>query len=184
MDQGGPLEGGGGKSARRIRRRSVINCSVVTFLMMALSAVGLWNLHIVPRLWVMPSIHEEADAHAHDGGEMNEWREDWFVAHSSTTAGLVILTLEPGDVVEVDGKCVLIDAVTYAWPHVPESYIREYVGADAVCFQTCYDAEANMRLAYGHVIDILESWDEEAVSEHFDKKMRFVSLFTLRPEGT
>ena len=104
------------------------------------------------RVWYAK--HAFGSLHAHDDGSLNEYDEGYFVAHSGTTYGIGIANLYPGAVVTVNGRDVVIEGCVY------DNYltgdvgrVRDSIGWDKVCFQTCVDNNGNVVIYYGHYVD-------------------------------
>lgn len=92
--------------------------------------------------------------HAHDDGSLNEYDEGYFVAHAGTTYGNGIANLYPGAVVNVNGRQIVIEGYTYSnYNNEGLGYLRDRVGWDKVCFQTCTDNNGNVIVYYGRYTD-------------------------------
>ena len=104
------------------------------------------------RIWY--SKHELGSYTAHDDGSLNEFDEGYFVAHAGTAYGVGIAELYPGAVVNVNGRDVVIEGYTY--DNYTTGYVedlRDRIGWDKVCFQTCIDTNGNTIIYYGSYAD-------------------------------
>ena len=104
------------------------------------------------RVWYAK--HALGSLYAHDDGSLNEYDEGYYVAHSGTTYGQGIAGLYPGAIVNVDGREIVIEGYTYDNYNTGDLYaIRDRVGWDKVCFQTCVGGDGNVIIYYGRYTD-------------------------------
>ena len=104
------------------------------------------------RVWYAK--HALNSLYAHDDGSLNEYAEGYFVAHSDTAYGQAIAGLYSGAVVSVDGREIVIDGYTYDNYNSGNLWeIRDRVGWDKVCFQTCVGGNGDVIIYYGHYTD-------------------------------
>ena len=85
---------------------------------------------------------------ANEDGSLSEWQTDWFISHDWSDYGIAIANLEPGDVVTVNGKTILVLG-RQLWPSGSINWdIYDQIGWDKVVFQTCLGDES-VWIAYG-----------------------------------
>jgi len=101
------------------------------------------------RIFRLSSVQAINDYRAHDGGAMAEWQPGYYVAHDWSSAGRSILAMQPGDVVYVDGRSLVVAGVTKFREDEYVENIRAVLGYDCVIFQTCYPGSYN-RIVYGY----------------------------------
>ena len=82
-------------------------------------------------------------------GALTEWEESYYVTHDWSYYGERILSIIPGDTVEINGRTMEVSDI-FDYPKAAYSdEIWELVGKDAVILQTCEpDSDLN-RIAYG-----------------------------------
>lgn len=100
------------------------------------------------------------DYHAHDDGSVVEWAPGWFNAHSTSSWGQLMLALEVGDEVMVNGETATVTNLVAVSELMPYEDIREQIaGWDTICFQTCIEgtgqhlmviAQPHTPHVYGH----------------------------------
>ncbi len=93
--------------------------------------------------------HKIGDSFAHDNDVANEWQENYFVAHSGSAQGQIISALSKGAKIEVEGVVVTITGSHYGAAGEDYGALRDKVGWDKVCFQTCIDMAGNYVVWYG-----------------------------------
>ena len=89
---------------------------------------------------------------ADDNGALTEWEDSYYVTHDWSDYGKQILSIIPGDTVEVNGRTMRV-ADIFDYPK--EAYSNEIwalVGEDAVVLQTCEPNSDLNRIAYGRWI--------------------------------
>lgn len=98
---------------------------------------------------------------APDDGSLSEWAPHYYVAHSYGTYGSIILGLEPGDRVIINGTEVTIEGSIVMPLYTYYEDIMDIVGWDATVFQTCVPDSNDCRYVYARG----ESSNEEAAEE-------------------
>ena len=86
-----------------------------------------------------------------DGG-LTEWSYRYYITHNWSYYGEVILDLQPGDVLTVNGESMRVEGI---FDYPKDSILDEIlalVGEDAVVFQTCVPDEDYNRIVHGHVL--------------------------------
>ena len=86
-----------------------------------------------------------------DGG-LTEWSYRYYITHNWSYYGEVILDLQPGDVLTVNGESMRVEGI---FDYHKDSILDEIlalVGEDAVVFQTCVPDEDYNRIVHGHVL--------------------------------
>lgn len=89
---------------------------------------------------------------AKDDGSLTEWCDYYYVTHNWSYYGQIILDLQPGDIVTVNGEPVRVEGI---FDYPKDSILDEIlalVGEDAVVFQTCVPDEDYNRIVHGHVL--------------------------------
>ena len=74
---------------------------------------------------------------APDDGSLSEWAPHYYVAHSYGPYGEVILGLEQGDTVTVNGVTVTVEGAVIMSQQCAYEDVMNRVGWDATVFQTC-----------------------------------------------
>lgn len=98
--------------------------------------------------WTAQSDYLTEDAS--EDGSLTQWYDNYYITHEWSSTGVQILSLIPGDTVEVNGQLVTIEGI-FNYPK--DSYYDEImtlVGSDSVVFQTCYPDSTYNRIAWGH----------------------------------
>ena len=89
---------------------------------------------------------------AKDDGSLTEWCDYYYVTHNWSYYGQIILDLQPGDIVTVNGEPVRVEGI---FDYPKDSILDEILalaGEDAVVFQTCVPDEDYNRIVHGHVL--------------------------------
>ena len=86
---------------------------------------------------------------ADSDGALTEWEDSYYVTHDWSYYGIRILSIIPGDTVEINGRTMEVTDI-FDYPKAAYSdEIWELVGKDAVILQTC-EPDSNLnRIAYG-----------------------------------
>lgn len=93
------------------------------------------------------------DNYAHNDGSLNQWQKNYYVAHrSSSYYGPLIASLQPGDIITVNGQRIQITGSTYGYTGEYYTDVRNRIGWDTVAFQTCTTGDGNI-IVYGKPID-------------------------------
>lgn len=88
---------------------------------------------------------EDADS----DGRLTEWADHYYITHDWSDYGTQILSMEPGDAVQVNEDAIVVERV---FDYPKDSYYEEVmriIGSDAVVFQTCYPDSDYNRIVYG-----------------------------------
>ncbi len=96
---------------------------------------------------------EKGTVDASSDGALTEWATNYYIAHDWSDYGQEILTMQPGDEAEVNGKTFTVEGI-FNYPK--DSFYEEImriVDKDAtgvtVVFQTCYPDSTFNRIVYG-----------------------------------
>lgn len=81
-------------------------------------------------------------------GSLSEWAPHYYVAHSYGPYGEVILGLEPGDTVTVNGVLVTVEGAVVMGQQCAYEDVMERVGWDATVFQTRVPDSDDCRFVY------------------------------------
>lgn len=85
---------------------------------------------------------------AHDGGALVLWEPGYYIAHDWSVPGAIISSLSAGDVFSVDGSTYVVTGVSTFPQDVKYEVVRDTVGWDALCLQTCVGGTGVVRVAY------------------------------------
>ena len=92
---------------------------------------------------------EYGTADAAEDGSLTEWAWQYFITHDWSDYGQQILTMEPQDIVTING---LTFEVEDAFDYPKDGYleeVRDIVGEDVVVIQTCEPSSTLNRIVYG-----------------------------------
>lgn len=81
-------------------------------------------------------------------GSLSEWAPHYFIAHSYGPYGQVILSLEAGDTVTVNGSSVTVEGAVIMGQGCAYEDVMNRVGWDATVFQTCVPDSNDCRFVY------------------------------------
>ena len=81
-------------------------------------------------------------------GSLSEWAPHYYVAHSYGPYGEVILGLEQGDTVTVNGTAVTVEGAVIMPQQCAYEDVMNRVGWDATVFQTCVPDSDTCRFVY------------------------------------
>ena len=114
----------------------------------AMPIVWLNRDTLFQRWYEWESVENQDFESANEDGSLSEWQEDWYISHDWSDYGIAIANLEPGDVVVVDGRVILMLGRDL-WPSGVINWdVYDVVGWDKVVFQTCFGDES-VWIAYG-----------------------------------
>ena len=85
---------------------------------------------------------------APEDGSLSEWAPHYYVAHSYGPYGEVILGLEQGDTVTVNGIAVTVEGAVIMPQQCAYEDVMNRVGWDATVFQTCVPDSDDCRFVY------------------------------------
>ena len=69
---------------------------------------------------------------------LGKWDSNYYIAHNWTSYGEVILTMQPGEVIRVDGQLLVATKAEVFGSGTDYETVRDWCGWDAWCLQTCY----------------------------------------------
>lgn len=69
---------------------------------------------------------------------LGKWDSNYYIAHNWTSYGEVILNMQPGEVVRVDGQLLVATKAEVFGSGTDYETVRDWCGWDAWCLQTCY----------------------------------------------
>ena len=94
------------------------------------------------------SIEAYGSYDAHDGGALVYWEPGYYIAHSWSEAGQKISSLEVGDRFRVDGAEYEVTGMSDFAEGFPYEDVRNAVGWDALCLQTCIEGTGRFVVVY------------------------------------
>ncbi len=92
---------------------------------------------------------EKGTEDASSDGALTEWATNYYIAHDWSDYGQEILTMQPGDEANVNGKSFTVEGI-FNYPK--DSFYEEIMriaGDGAIVFQTCYPDSTFNRIVYG-----------------------------------
>lgn len=98
--------------------------------------------------WLPNSIYAIKSQAAVDAGGIVEYFPGFYVSHDYDQ-GSIFLTFDIGDVVHIDNHTVTIEGILYTSADVYYEDIRNEIGWDKICFQTCCNANGDLVFYYG-----------------------------------
>lgn len=69
---------------------------------------------------------------------LGKWDSNYYIAHNWTSYGEVILNMQPGEVIRVDGQLLVATKAEVFGSSTDYETVRDWCGWDAWCLQTCY----------------------------------------------
>lgn len=121
-------------------------------------------------------------------GSLSEWAPHYYVAHSYGPYGEVILGLEQGDSVTVNGVTVVVEGAVVMSQQCAYEDVMNRVGWDATVFQTCVPDSDDCRFVYARgasstaaAADEARRWAGQGVGDACEEMMRAPDETPLEP---